>query len=135
MTEKEVISYLITFLEGQTELTAKIGTFTINGNTYYRIANRMTLPKEWSTLDASILLYMVGSTNNAINYGFYLLNAMCRAKTMRESRDIAFILVDKINRLCNDLNITTAILRTIPPKDEELDSYKTPIQIKVKTKL
>ena len=83
----------------------------------------------------TINFYLSSPINGALEWNQYFYSVNCRAKTDGESRAIAQAVFDHLNRAdFSGYHTNCNVLGTIPPQDET-DSFNTPIEVILKSRL
>lgn len=89
---------------------------------------------EFFTLNKTINFYLISPYSGALEWNEYIYSVDCRAKTDKESREIAQAVFDKLNRAdFTDYHTYCDILPTIPPEDDN-DVFNTPVEVNLKTR-
>jgi hypothetical protein len=122
---------------GSTEIYNALNVSAITGGldsyrtTYKALFDSITIPSDF-TGHKSINFYMNKTYNAATEYETYEYVLNCRAATYAESRQIAFNVIEKINRTTYlDYFIVCFLMQTIIPQDDT-DNFNTPITITLK---
>ncbi len=112
----------------QTDITDLLDTY----KTEAAVFDNVLVPQKF-TDDASINFYLSSSEGETeVEIYNYIIN--CRHKTMAESRAIASMVIDTINRVSTtDYFITCEIQGSISPQDDT-DNFNTPVAARIKLK-
>jgi hypothetical protein len=90
---------------------------------------------DFFTADKTINFYITSPINGGLEWSEYIYSVNCRAKTDGESREIAQVVFNKLNRAdFNGYHTNCNVLGTIPPIND-IDNFNTPIEVILKSRL
>lgn len=96
--------------------------------------NDVLIP-QWFDADNVVNFYLNGSIDGSLEWNQYFYAVNCRAKTYEESREIAQAVFDRLNRAdFANYHTNCNVLATVRPSDET-DSYNSPIEVILKSRL